>query len=318
MNNTYRESCFAFPGLAAAAKATSALLVLSLAAATGAMCAENGGSVYPTGVDTVTPGFVPPSGKTLFLEFNNFYQANGLMDGSGHSLVPGFHLRVAAVAPKVVHNWGVKALGGFLVSSFAVPVLYEHLTGPFGNLHKTGIGNSDLGVLSVAYAKGDWHWWYGVDVFAPGNSYKKDDVLNVGQHYFSTAPVGAVTYVPLNGKMEFSSRLEYIVNFTNPANQYRTGHQFVADYAAMHRIAKKLSVGLNGYVFQQTSDDRLNNASVPGGERGRAFAAGPQIKLHVGEVALILKYQKEMFVQNRAAGNSFWLMMGIPLWHPER
>jgi len=63
------------------------------------------------------PGMMPPPGQTILLEFNNFYQANGLLDGSGHSLVPGFHLRVAAVAVKVVHNWGIKAMGGMLVSS---------------------------------------------------------------------------------------------------------------------------------------------------------------------------------------------------------
>ena len=150
--------------------------------------ADGGGSVYPAGVETILPGMMPPPGQTLLLEFNNFYQANGLMDGRGHSLVPGFHLRVAAVAVKVVHNWGVKALGGELVSSVALPIVYEHLTGPFGSLQKTGLSNPDISVLDIAYAKGAWHWWYGIDAFTPGPAYNRNDILNVGEHHFATAP----------------------------------------------------------------------------------------------------------------------------------
>jgi hypothetical protein len=152
--------------------------------------------VYPLGVETVPPGLMPPPGKTILEQFDNFYQANGVMDGNGHSLVPGFHLRVAAFAVKVVHNWGVKALDGTLVSSAALPVLYLHLDGPFGSLHKSGIGNPDIGVLGVAYGKGPWHWWYGVDAYAPGAPYNKTDILNAGQHNSAVAPQGAFTYLP--------------------------------------------------------------------------------------------------------------------------
>jgi hypothetical protein len=65
---------------------------------------DGGGSVYPVGAETVVPGLMPPPGKTIPEEFDNFYQANGVMDASGHSVVPGFHLRVGALAVKVVHN----------------------------------------------------------------------------------------------------------------------------------------------------------------------------------------------------------------------
>jgi len=296
----------------------AAFLVLTFflsAAAAGA--AENGVSVYPAGVETILPGLMPPAGKTLFVEFNNFYQANGLMDGNGHSLIPGFHLRVAAVAPKLVHNWGVKALGGTLVSSIAVPFLYEHLTGPFGSVHKSGVGNPDLGILAVAYSRGAWHWWYGVDEYLPGAQYHQSDLLNIGQHYFATAPEGAITYLPRHGKNEFSAKLQYIVNAGNPADQYHAGQEFVGEYAAMQNLSKKLSVGVNGYYYRQTTDDRQNGMLVEDGNRGRAFAAGPEIQYHFGEVALILKYQKEAWVQNRTAGNSFWFQIGVPLWRHE-
>jgi len=289
------------------------LPIAVLTAGVAAHATESGASVYPAGVETVMPGLMPPAGKTLFEEFDNFYQANGLLDGSGRSLVPGFHLRVAAVAGKLVHNWGVKFLGGALVISAAVPVLYEHLDGPFGNLQKSGIGNPDIGVMDVAYARGSWHWWYGVDVFTPGFQYAKDDLLNVGQHNFATAPEGAFTYLPGDGRTEVSSKLQYIVNAANSATDYRSGNEFIWEYAAMHTVARKLSAGLNGYYYQQTTDDRLNGADS--GDRGRAFAAGPEIRYHIGRVAAIVKYQREMLVANRTVGNSFWCQFGVPLWH---
>ena len=303
---------------ASAIRLSTVAILLSLSAAGVIRAAEGGVSVYPAGVETIMPGMMPPSGKTILLEFNNFYQANGVMDGKGHSLIPGFHLRVSAVAGKVVHNWGVKALGGVLVSSFAVPVVYEHLTGPFGTLHKTGIGNPDIGVMAVAYVKGDWHCWYGWDVYAPGAQYDKNAPLNIGQHYFATAPEGAFTYLPHRGKDEISSKFQYIVNFKNPADQYHAGHEFVWEYAAMHNFTKKLSMGVNGYSSLQATDDRQNGLPVDGGNRGRVLATGPEIKYHIGRAELIVKYQKEFLVENRTRGNSFWCQLGVPLWTHEK
>jgi hypothetical protein len=284
--------------------------------ATIALAAENGVSVYPAGVETIMPGMMPPSGKTILLEFNNFYEANAVLDGHGNSAVPGFHLRVAAVAPKIVHNWGINALGGTLVSSVALPVLHENLDGPFGRLSKAGLGNPDIGVIAVAYVKGSLHWWYGYDAYAPGAEYNKSDILNIGQHYFATAPEGAFTYLPHHGRSEISSKFQYIINFTDPATEYRSGHEFIWEYAAMQHVTKKLSIGVNGYDSQQTTDDRLNGALVAG-NRGRVFATGPEVKYEFSHLTAALKYQKEMLVENRTCGNSFWLQVGVPFWHHE-
>jgi len=282
-----------------------------------AFASDGGATIYPVGAETAMPGLLPPPGKTILANFENFYQANGLMDGRGHSVIPGFHLRVGAVAFKVIHNWGVKAFGGTLVSSAALPVLYLHLDGPFGSYRKTGLGNPDLGLVEVAYGKGSWHWWYGVDGFTPGPSYNKNDILNVGQHNFAFAPAGAFTWMPRQGRNELSSRFQYIVNFANPATEYRTGREFMWEYAGMHNVTKALSVGGNGYYYQQTSDDLLNGIAVPGGNRGRVIAVGPQFKYRVGRAELIVKYQKDTLVQNRPRGNSFWAEVGVPLWRHE-
>src|ERR1035438_2826583 len=82
---------------------------------------EGSGSVYPIGAETVLPGLTPAAGQTMFAEFSTTYQANGFLDGQGHSSVPGFKLPVYAFAPKFSHNWGVHLLGGDLVCWAAFP-----------------------------------------------------------------------------------------------------------------------------------------------------------------------------------------------------
>ncbi len=69
------------------------VLATSIVSLTGIAYATEGGvSVYPAGVETIMPGRMPGPGETLFLEFNNFYEANSLIGAAGQSLVPGFRL----------------------------------------------------------------------------------------------------------------------------------------------------------------------------------------------------------------------------------
>jgi hypothetical protein len=275
---------------------------------------ESGASVYPAGVETVMPGMTPPPGASLLCEFNNFYQANAVVDGKGNSEIPGFHLRVSAVAAKFVHNWGVHLLGGTLVSYGALPLLYEHLDGPFGTGDKTGLGNPIVEPVAIAYQRGVWNWWYGYDVFLPGPSYDKNDLVNIGQHNYAGAPTGAFTYLP-NHSTEISSKLQYIVNGTNNQTQYRSGNEFIWEYDAMHNVAKNVAIGVNGFYYQQTTDDLLNGVKAGDGHRGRDFSVGPELRWHLGHYALIAKYQRDTLVQNKTIGNSFWLQFGIPIGH---
>jgi len=255
-------------------------------------------------------------GGTMLAEFSDFYQANELVGSNGRALLPGFHLRVGAVAGKVVHNWGVHVLGGTLVNSAALPLLYVHLDAPFGKGDKTGIGNPVL-ETAVAYAKDPLYWWYGFVAYTPGFSYNKNDLVNIGQHNYATAPEAAFSYLPRGGKSELSSKFQYMTNYTNSATQYRSGSEFVWEYAAMQNITKKLAIGGNGYFYKQMTNDTQNGLMYLDGNQGRNFAFGPEFRYHFSHFAMILKYQKDFLVQNRPVGNSFWIEFGVPIGHHE-
>ena len=276
---------------------------------------EGGASVYPAGVETVMPGRTPAPGNTMFLEFNNFYDANELAGSNGRSLVPGFHLRVAAVALKLVHNWGLHLLGGTLVSTAALPMLDIHLSAPFGDQNKVGFGNADIENM-VAYSRGAMNFWYGLEVDTPGFSYTKNALVNIGQHNYGTAPAAAFSYLPHHARTELSSKVQYIVNYTDSATQYRSGNEFIGEFDGMQTVAKNLSVGGNGYFYKQTTNDLQDGSIYLDGNQGRNVAFGPEIRYHAGHFNLILKYQKDFLTENRPVGNSLWFQFGLPIGHP--
>ncbi|MGA2985296.1 MAG: transporter [Terriglobia bacterium] len=271
--------------------------------------------MYPIGAETVLPGLTPAAGQTMFAEFSTTYQANGFLDGQGHGSVPGFKLSVYAFAPKITHNWGVHLLGGDLVSWVAFPFANAMMQTPAARYSTTGISNPVLGVADVAYNRGNWHWWYGLDVETPAPVFHKGGPINIGQHNFATAPSGAFTYLPNHGKTEFSSRLQYIVNYTDSATNYHSGNEFLWEYVAMQNVTRKLAIGANGYFYQQTTADRLLGVIYAEGNQGRDFAIGPEVHYQLGPMVLIAKYFRDTLVENRPCGNAFWIEFAIPLSH---
>lgn len=276
---------------------------------------EGSASVYPAGVETVLPGLYPSAGESLLAEFNTFYNANVIAGPNGRSEVPGFHLRVGAMAVKVVHNWGVPLLGGTLVNAVAAPLVDTHISAPFGNENRVGVGNPNI-ETAVVYKTGALHWWYGFEVYTPGFAYTKHALVNIGQHHYASAPAAAFTYLPTTG-LELSSKVQYIFNYSDGETHFRSGNELIWEYAALHSVTKPLALGVNGFYYQQTTNDLQNDLLYRDGNRGRTFGFGPEVRVHFKHEVVALKYQKEFFTQNRPSGNVLWLQFGVPLGRRE-
>jgi hypothetical protein len=71
-------------------------------------------------------------------------------------------------------------------------------------------------------------------------------------------------------------------------------------------------LGVGGHVYQQLSDDRQHGETVRG-NKGRSYAAGPNLKYDSGKGWFITaKLSKEFSVRSRTEGTSFWIKTTIP------
>jgi hypothetical protein len=289
-------------------------LLASLLVCTAAHATENGASVYPVGAETVLQGMMPPPRETGLFTFTVVYSANQVDNSAGESAAPEFKVRAFVNAPKFEHNWGIPVLGGMLASTIGIPLVYQKLHVEPGKYDKFNLGNVLLVPLGVTYNKGNFHWFYQGDFFLPGASYDKAAVLNIGQHNFAAGPTAAFTYLPSKARWEASSKVDYIVNFQDRATKYRSGDELTWEFTAMKAVYKKASIGVNGYLYKQTTDDQLNGAAIAGGNRGRDLAIGPQLRVFFGaHSAFAFKYYRDTLVENKPRGNAFWFQLGVPL-----
>ena len=278
-----------------------------------ALATENGGSVYPVGVETVLTGVQPRPGETRIYEYTVFYAANEFDDAHGKSAIPEFKLRMFANAIKVTHNWGIPFLGGTVESQIGVPLVYEQLH--VATVKSAfGLTNVNLIPVNVNYEKGNLHWYYEADMFPAGAGYSATHVVNIGQHNMAIAPTVGVTWLPLHGNAEFSSRFMYIFNDYDRATHYHSGNEFLWEYNADYEIAKKTALGFNGYLYRQTTNDTSQGSVFEGGFRGRDLALGPQVRCSLGRHAVfVLKYYRDTLVQNKPRGNAFWFQLSVPI-----
>ncbi len=288
--------------------------VLVLATKVAGWATENGASVYPVGVETVMSGMTPGPGGTILCEFSTYYFANQMMNGHGRNIVPEFRLRVVANALKVEHAWRTGVWGGTLKSNVGMPLIYQQLRTPSGNFSGFGVGNVAISPLGVGYHKERLHWFYEGDVWLAGPAYSKSKVLNIGQHNYAAGPAGGFTYLADQQRFEISMRVQYVVNFRNGDTGYRSGNEFMQEYAVLRALSKRINLGVNGYYYQQITNDRLHGAPVNGdGNRGRNFAIGPQVRIRLGQTAgLALKYERDTLVENKPRGDAIWLQIGLP------
>jgi hypothetical protein len=173
-------------------------------------------------------------------------------------------------------------------------------------------GNIGISPLGVAYARGHWHFYYEGDMFFPATGRSANDVMNIGQNNYAVDPVGAVTY--LAGREEISSKLQYLFNLKDSATNYTGGNEFTWEFDGMHAITRKVAVGVNGYWYQQTTNDIQNGVVYNGGNRGRALSIGPEVRLNViRHGAIAFKYLHDTLVENRPPTNAVWFQLGIPI-----
>lgn len=259
------------------------------------------------------------TGGTGFYSYSQIYESRRLNDGEGKSIDPNFSVTVMAEAPRLVHNWGTRVGPFFVASAIITPITNVRIRAFGQRDESTGFGDP---VISPVYlyhvnAKGNFFAYFGPDIYVPIGKYDKNRLATNSAHYWAIAPNASVTWLP-NKKLELSTTIYSEFNWRNRATNYKTGSSASVDAAVAYRVSDKLprlKVAVQGYAHKQFGKDKIGDAVVGDGNKGQAFALGPQVSYDIagGRGGLLVKYQREFGVENRSLGNRFWFEVAFPL-----
>ncbi|MDF0752573.1 transporter [Marinobacter sp. 71-i] len=276
---------------------------------------ESGRMIYPFGVNTVLNGIMPRPGSTQFYSYTQYYSADEFAGPDGNNVIPDFEVDVFVEAPRIMHTWE-KPLGPFTVSSGAIlPIVYTSST-IFGMSESdTDIGDIIVQPFNLGYVSESKtvFSYLAFDFSLPTGSYSQNSVANTGVNYASFMPSYNLTWFFKPG-WELSASLVGQFNQKNDDTNYESGDVAMLDYAIGYSVTPKVQVGLQGFVLNQFSDDKLNGNTVGDGNRAKVNGIGPQIRYDFSPASgIAFKYQKEFGAENTSEGDKFWIQFSMPI-----
>jgi hypothetical protein len=296
-------------------KDMSVHIIRAVAAATffmgsTAYATEGGGSSYPMGAENYLAGAMPPSGFYT-LAFVNRYSADKLKDDAGNTVPVDFRVRATAVAPRFIWVTGNTLFGGQVAHAMIVPLVDLDVSVAGASQDKRGLGDIIVTALALGYHHSDkLHSVAALDIVTPSGSYDRNRLANPGRNYWAIEPVYAASRVDPSG-WNWDVKFMYDFNFRNKDTDYRSGQEAHVDYALGYAVAPNWVIGIGGYAYRQTTEDKVRGVEI--GNKGRAFAIGPSIKYDNGKGFFVTaKLEQETSVRNRPEGHAFWVKASIP------
>ncbi len=305
--------------------ARAACLALSLCGAP-ALATESGGSSYVLGVESNTGGMLPPQDGLQAFAYYQHYGASHTKDDAGedNKRLAYYKVRLDGLGIRLVYVWPQLTLLGARVQSaavLAVPTVNLSLgvarPTPSGPLDlsgsKTALADMQIEPLRLSWSNDTLHQSLGFDLFAPTGQFDKNARVNIGRNYWQVAPLYGVTWLP--GQARLAAKTRYAMNGTNHDTDYASGNELSLEYSAGYAVQRFLELGVNGYLYRQTSDDEQVGMAVNGnGNRGRVNAIGPYATFFFGPgIFVSAKLQIESGARNRPQGTRLWLQTKIPL-----
>jgi hypothetical protein len=311
------------------------MAALGLAAASllsmGQDVQAGGGGSYPNGAESFFSGMVPPPGF-YYLNYAYYYTADSLKDNNGDDI--GVFDKITAVANVSRFLWMSEStlFGGNYGQHLFVPYLdvsldFKAPVGP-GNTMSYDDGSVPYLIYSpmvLAYhlMEDKLHVAVSVvDLYIPTGQ-EDGNLAATGHNFWTFEPVFAITY--LTNNWEFSAKFMYDFNTTqdNYATVYgvevdRTpGQEFHFDYSCSYALQPSLRVGLNGYYYVQTTDDKFKGlGAFPAGlqdmlradegKHSTVLAVGPGVWYNYQNMYFVLRTQIETMAKNKTEGQNVW------------
>lgn len=145
----------------------------------------------------------------------------------------------------------------------------------------SGSGLSDPYVYGFINWKVDEFSYFttGLTLFSDFGSYNADKIINMGRNYISVDPVVSYTYLNIENGREFSVTGGIMFNTKNKETEYKTGAELHIDFIFAQHFPNGMALGLNGYYYDQISDDEGDViANIPlatEGFKSSGYGVGP-------------------------------------------
>lgn len=288
---------------------------------------ELGGSSYPVGVELGYGDMLPPG--IYNLAYYSHAQASSLKGNSGQNLGwARYRLTADTISYRFQYVWATTLLGAGVESALVLPFpaidLEKQVASALPDTSGSRFGMTDplLVPLRLAWKDEDLNQSLGLEIVAPLGAYDANARVNTGRNYWQFAPAYALTYRP-SAETTIGVKLRYGMNTTNEDTSYRSGNELTFEYSVGYRLSSATTLGLQGYLFRQTTDDELNGQSTSAtngrligsgiGNRGSANSIGPFLSYRVSpRFSVTIKYQQDYDVKNRGEFSRFWLQAMLP------
>lgn len=283
----------------------AAAVLMGPAVLTGpAFATEGGGGAYPNGAEDFMAGALPPPG-TYFKNYMLYYTASKLKDNNGNDVPVDFKLKAAAEVLRFIYVTDYKILGANWAVHAFIPLAYQDVSVAGRSDDRFGLGDIIIDPIILGWHSKNFHVTTGLDIYMPTGNYDQTHLANTGRNYWTFEPILGMTYLS-DGGFEISAKFMYDFNTENDDTNYQSGQEFHVDYLIGYHIGKQWAVGLGGYYYVQTTDDKVNGVTTPNGSKGQVFSIGPAVQYGYKNMSFTLKWQPEFEAKNRPEGNNFW------------
>ncbi len=302
-----------------------------------------GGQQYPNGAEAFMIGAMPPPGLVM-VNYAYYGHADSSKDNQGRDNDLFDNADIYGDIVRFIWISKQRILGAQYGQHLFFGVLGTDID------FNTAVGSelkssySDFNLLYAVYSPMllGWHLMDGklhvaaslCDIYIPLYNEDKGNVASVGRNFWTFEPVLAFTYMP-TPITELSMKFMYDFNTKQqdyepgpPARVDRIpGQEFHFDFNLAVAVTENLKIGINGYYYQQTTDDDYDSirysdavpaaaypsikAALDREERHitRAFALGPGIMYRNRNFMATLRYQEEIEVRNKADMRQVWFKL---------
>lgn len=288
----------------------ASLSLLAAGVSVNVQATEGGGSSYAMGGENYGTGSMPKPGF-YGMVYASHYEADSRIGNNGEILPVDFRVQSSSISQRFIWVTDQQILGGTLALHTVMPLVDLKVDLNGRSQRQQGLGDITFGPGLGYHLTDKLRSIVGLDFVAPTGEYDRNDLAKIGRNYWVVRPVLALSYIDPVG-LNADAKIMYDFNTKNKATGYTSGQEFHVDYSMGWGLGNGWIVGVGGYVYQQTTDDRQYGERIEN-NKGHALAIGPSIKYASSKGwYLTAKWQQETDVRNRAEGDAYWLKLAIP------